>query len=102
MSGLRLCFHVFTPYGDLYVRDSIDGDRALASLVTQYPGATVVIEDRKTRKALADELPLIRLLHVRRGLAPGVHVRSLIELARSCGHPANVVPESREHAELAV
>ena len=71
--GLHLYYHVFTVDGDLYVSDSADGDRALQSLVAQYPEATVVPEDRDTGKPLCDELSLIRLLHEQRGflvLAP--------------------------------
>jgi hypothetical protein len=60
--GLRVTFHVFTTDGDLYVDGSNDGGRALQSLVTQYPDATVITEDRDTGEALADETTLIRLL----------------------------------------
>jgi hypothetical protein len=70
MSGLlnlNLTIHVFTPDGDLFVSDSSDGDRALAALVTQYPDATVVTEDRDTGEMLAEGLPLIRLLAEERG-----------------------------------
>ena len=65
--GLRLTFHVFTSDGDLYVSDRADGDRALRSLVTQYPDATVIPEGRGTGHALGEELPLIRLLQDERG-----------------------------------
>jgi hypothetical protein len=64
----HLTFHVFTPDGDLYVSDSADGDRAPASLVTQYPDALVRTEDRDTGEVLAEDMPLIRLLNEERGL----------------------------------
>jgi hypothetical protein len=58
---VHLTFHVFTADGDLYVSDSRDGDRALCSLVTQYPDATVVTEDRDTGERVSGETSLIRL-----------------------------------------
>jgi hypothetical protein len=62
-----MSFHVFTPDGHLYVSDSADGDRQLASLVTQYPDAVVRTEDRNTGEVLAEEMPLLRLLSEERG-----------------------------------
>ena len=65
--GLHLHFHVFTPDGDLHVSDSCNGDQALQGLVTQYPDATVITEDRETGEALCGEMPLLQLLREERG-----------------------------------
>lgn len=65
---LPLTFHVFIPDGDLYVSDNAEGDRALASLVAQYPDARVRTEDRNTGEVLTEDMLLIRLLAEERGL----------------------------------
>jgi hypothetical protein len=78
--GLDLSFHVFTVDGDFNVSDSAAGDQMLASVVTQYPDATVIPEDRRSGDPLAEAMPLLRLLQETRGYVAldGQSLRTLL------------------------